>query len=54
MNLKSAKEMNWALLAKLAWILLTNEGEVWAEVMKAKYRVRLQDEAHFKLWQRVS
>lgn len=28
-NLKVAKEMNWAVLAKLAWRLLSCEGEVW-------------------------
>lgn len=41
-NLKSAKEMNWALLPKLAWRLLTCEGEVWAENMKSKYGVRIE------------
>lgn len=48
-NLKSAKEMNWALLANLARWLLTCEEEVWAEVMKAKYGVKKEDGAHLKL-----
>lgn len=48
MNLKSAIEMNWALLAKLAWRLMTSEGEIWAEVMKAKYGVRSHDGAQLK------
>lgn len=46
--------MNWALLAKLAWRLLVDEGNVWVEVIKAKYGVRREDGAHLRMRQRVS
>lgn len=36
-NLKAAKLMNWALLAKLAWRVLTSRGELWCEILRSKY-----------------
>lgn len=47
-NLKATKKMNWALLAKLAWRVLNSDGEVWCEVLKSKYNVGEEDDAHFK------
>src|SRR4051812_1295541 len=47
-NIKRAQMMNWALLAKLAWRVMTCEGELWREVLIAKYGVKINDGAHFK------
>lgn len=47
-NLKPAREMNWAMLAKMAWRVLTSRGEVWSEVLKAKYGVKESEGAYFK------
>lgn len=33
-NIKSAKMMNWAMLAKLAWRLLSGESRVWSHVIR--------------------
>lgn len=46
-NLMLAREMDWALFAKLAWRIMTCEGKVWRDVMKAKYGIRDGDGAHF-------
>lgn len=35
-NLKPSKEMNWAILAKLAWGVLSSEGEAWRDVLRSK------------------
>lgn len=40
--------MNWALLAKIAWWVLTKKGEVWRDVSRAKYEVLEDYGAHFK------
>lgn len=47
-NLKSARDMNWSLFAKMAWWVLTKKGEVWCDVLKVKYGVQEDDDAHFK------
>lgn len=54
LNLKAAKEMNWVLLAKLAWRILCSEGDLWAEVIKSEYKVTKEDGVYFKQRQRVS
>lgn len=46
-NLRMAKDMNQAMLAKLAWHVLTCSGELWREVLCAKYKVKIEDGAHF-------
>lgn len=53
-NLKSAKMMNMALLAKLGWRLMSNPGELWCKVLKSKYKVKDEDDAYFKEKQRSS
>lgn len=53
-NLRPAREMNWSLLAKLAWRLLTSEGSVWGEVVIAKYGLKKEDEAYLRDRQRAS
>lgn len=53
-NIKSAREMNWALLAKLAWRIMAGDGEIWSNVIRAKYGVKESDGAHFRGRQRAS
>lgn len=36
-NLRRVREMNWALIAKLAWRVWTSEGQAWCDVLRAKY-----------------
>src|SRR4051812_11970252 len=47
-NLKSAMDMNRALMAKLAWRLLNDSGETWCTVLRSKYAVGVDDGIHFK------
>lgn len=53
-SIKSAREMNWALLVKLSWRIMNGVGEIWSEVMRAKYGVKEDDGAHFRERERVS
>lgn len=53
-SLKVAKSMNWALLAKLAWRMWSSEGELWSQVLKAKYGVVAADGAHLRSKERSS
>lgn len=47
-NIRRAKEMNWALLAKLAWRTLKCTDQTWRQVIAAKYKVNYADGAHFR------
>lgn len=47
-NLKSAIDMNQALLAKLSWRILTYSRRVWSNVLRAKYGVKDEDGIRFK------
>lgn len=47
-NLKAARDMNQVLLAKLGWRILACSGDVWREVLRAKYGVVTEDDAHFR------
>lgn len=42
------------MLAKLAWRLLMCEGEIWYNVIMAKYGVKVEDGAYFRVRQRAS
>lgn len=53
-GIKLAQRMDGALLAKLAWRVLTSEGELWCETLRAKYGVELNDGARFRPKQRSS
>lgn len=53
-NLKVAQKMNWALLANLASRLLKSGGELSSEMLKAKYKVTVEDGAYFMNKQRAS
>lgn len=46
--MKKARDMNQALLAKLAWTVLACPGVVWHEVLRAKYGVADVDGAYFR------
>lgn len=46
-NLKKTKEMNQALLARMAWRLLSCSGELWREVLCAKYKINKETGANF-------
>lgn len=46
-GLRTAKEMNQAILVRMAWRVLTSLGELWSNVLCAKYKVRQEDGAHF-------
>lgn len=47
-NLKSAKDMNRTLMAKLAWKLLSQTEQAWSKVLSSKYKVEIGDGIHFK------
>lgn len=53
-NLKSARIMNMALLAKLGWRMISNMDELWSRVHRSKYGVKEDDGAHSKEMQRCS
>lgn len=53
-NMNSVKEMNWALLAKLAWRTLKCKDQIWRRVVASKYKVGDEDGAHFRERQRAS
>lgn len=53
-TLRKAREMNWALLAKLAWKVMTSEGQTWCDVLRSKYGVKNEGRAHFRDRQRSS
>lgn len=53
-NLKSTKEINWAMLEKLAWRVMNSDGEVWCDVLRFKYRVKEEDKADLRLKARSS
>lgn len=42
-GLKSASEMNQAMMAKLAWRVLNSSGEAWSNVLHSKYVVKDED-----------
>lgn len=59
-TLKMARDMNHALLAKLAWRAPTCKGYTWSEALRTKYGVAVEDGVHFKvkhnasqIWKRV-
>lgn len=59
-NLKSAREMNCAMMEKLAWRVLNHSGDVWSGVLWAKYGVMEDDGVQFRdkyrssqIWKRV-
>lgn len=45
LNLKSERDMNQAMIAKLAWRVLTGHRRAWGEVLKAKYGYTTEDGA---------
>lgn len=45
-NLKAARLMNWALMVKLAWRMLTC-GELWCDVLRSKYGLDAETRPHF-------
>lgn len=47
-NMKSAKYLNMAMLAKLGWRMLSNMEELWSHVLRSKYKVKDEDGAHFR------
>lgn len=51
-NLRSTKDVNCALLARLALRVLTCVGDAWCESLKAKYGVTAEDGAHLRPKQR--
>lgn len=53
-NMKLAKDMNRAIMAKLAQRLLTCSGEAWCEVLCSKYGLKKEDDAHLRRKQRSS
>lgn len=53
-NLKPSKDMNRALMAKLAWRLLKCTGSAWCDTLRKKYGVQAEDGAYFKGRQRSS
>lgn len=53
-NLKSAKDMNHALMAKPAWRLLTRTRNAWIDVLWAEYGIKAEDGAQLKGRQRSS
>lgn len=46
LNIRSAREMNWALLAKLVGRMICRGGQLWSEVLRAKYNVMEEDGPH--------
>lgn len=46
LNLKSAKFMTQAFLAKLGWRILTCTNYSWCKVLRAKYEILDEDGAH--------
>lgn len=52
--MKSSREMNWAVMVKMAWRLLKNRGEIWGEVIRAKYGIKDTNGAYFKSRKRAS
>ncbi|KAG7579838.1 Ribonuclease H domain [Arabidopsis thaliana x Arabidopsis arenosa] len=47
LGIRSAKNMNKALLAKIGWRLLHETGSLWAKILRAKYKV---GDPHDKTW----
>lgn len=47
-SIKIGQRMNWALLTKLAWRVLTSNGELWCDMLKAKYGAHEDDGGHFR------
>lgn len=47
-GLKSARDMNCALMVKLAWKLLNQSGQAWRKVLSSKYVIEVDDGVHFK------
>lgn len=45
-KIKITRDMNWVILAKLAWGVLIRFGEVWGDVLRAQYGLKEDDEAH--------
>lgn len=37
LGIKKARDQNLALLTKLEWNLLSNKGDMWCDMLKAKY-----------------
>lgn len=53
-NVKSARDMNCAMLAKLAWRVMTYSGRLLCEVLGSKYGLNEDDGVHFRDRQRCS
>lgn len=53
-GLKRAEAMNKALVAKLAWRLLTEEEALWSRLVRSKYGLSLAGLAYFKHKTRAS
>lgn len=53
-NLKPAKDVNRAMMAKLAWRVLKHSGEAWCEVLRAKYGLKVKDGANLRRKRRES
>ncbi|KAG7564109.1 Ribonuclease H domain [Arabidopsis suecica] len=47
LGIRSAKNMNKALLAKIGWRLLHETGSLWAKILRTKYKV---GDPHDKTW----
>lgn len=48
LNIKSAMDMNRAMLAKLAWRVLSCSGQLSVDVLRTKYGYKMGHSAHFK------